>query len=79
MDNMKLLLIQSVFYEYYYHIHSYSLGSIFINVYKVLLLFDNVIYVFYCYDYEFLLYVYVWLPWLSFFRAFSLVVGQMAG
>jgi len=24
---------------------------------------------FYCYDYVFLLYVYVWLPWLRFFRA----------
>jgi len=35
-----------VFYEYYYHIPSYSLGSIFINVYMVLFLFDNVIYVF---------------------------------
>jgi len=43
MDNMKLLLI--VFY--YYHILSYSLGSIFfINVYMVLFLFNNVIYVF---------------------------------
>jgi hypothetical protein len=40
MDNMK-------FYEYYYHIPSYSLGSIsFINVYMALFLFNNVIYVF---------------------------------
>ena len=31
---------------YYYHILSYSLGSIFINVYMVLFLFYNVIYVF---------------------------------
>ena len=31
------------------------------------------------YDYVFLLYVYVWLPWLRFFRAFSSVVRQMAG
>ena len=31
---------------YYYHILSYSLGSIFINVYMVLFLFNNVIYVF---------------------------------
>ena len=28
MDNIKLLLIY-IFYEYYYHIPSYSLGSIF--------------------------------------------------
>ena len=35
-----------VFYEYYYNIPSYSLGSVFINVYMVLFLFDNVIYVF---------------------------------
>ena len=36
-----------VFYEYYYHIPSYSLGCIFfINVCVVLFLFDNVIYVF---------------------------------
>jgi hypothetical protein len=35
-----------VLYEYYYHILSYSLGSIFINVFMVLFLFDNVIYVF---------------------------------
>ena len=36
-----------VFYEYCYHIPSYSLGSIFfINVYMVLFLFPNVIYIF---------------------------------
>jgi hypothetical protein len=36
-----------VFYEYYYHILSYSLGSIFFtHVYMVLFLFNNVIYVF---------------------------------
>jgi len=34
---------------------------------------------FYCYDYVFLLYVYVWPPWLRFFRAFSSVVRQMPG
>jgi len=34
---------------------------------------------FYCYDYVFLLYVYVWLLWLRFFRAFSSVVRQMSG
>jgi hypothetical protein len=32
-----------------------------------------------CYDCVFLLYVYVWLPWLGFFRAFSSVVRQMPG
>ena len=32
---------------------------------------------FYCYVYVFLLYVYAWLPWLRFIRAFSLVVRQM--
>jgi len=32
---------------------------------------------FYCYDYVFSLYVYVWLPWLRFFRDFSPVVRQM--
>ena len=36
-----------VFYKYYYHNPSYSLGSIFfINVYMVLFLFNSVIYVF---------------------------------
>ena len=45
----------------------------------VLFLFDNVIYVFfYCYDYVFSLYIFVWLPWLRFFRAFSSVVRQNA-
>ena len=34
---------------------------------------------FYCYDYVFSLYVYVWLPCLRFFRAFSSVVRQMPG
>jgi hypothetical protein len=34
---------------------------------------------FYCYDYVFLLNVYVWLPWRRFFRAFSSVVRQMPG
>jgi hypothetical protein len=34
---------------------------------------------FYCYDYVFLLYVYVCLPRLRFFRAFSSVVRQMPG
>jgi hypothetical protein len=68
-----------VFYEYYYHNPSYSLGSIFINAYLILFLFNNVIYVFYCYDYVFSLYVYVWLPWLRFFRAFSSAIRQMPG
>jgi len=34
---------------------------------------------FYCYDYVFSLYVYVWLPWLRFFRAFSSVVSKWQG
>jgi hypothetical protein len=46
----------------------------FLNVCVVLFLFNNVIYVFLLYDY-----VYVWLPWLRFFRAFSSVVRQMSG
>jgi hypothetical protein len=36
----------NVFYEYYHHIPSYSLRSIFINVFMVLFLSDNVIYEF---------------------------------
>jgi hypothetical protein len=68
-----------VFYEYYCHIPSYSLSSIFLSIYTVLFLFYNVIYVFYCYDYVFSLYVYVWLSWLRFFRAFFSVVRQMPG
>jgi len=32
-----------------------------------------------CCDYVFLLYVYVWLLWLRFFRAFSSVVREMPG
>jgi hypothetical protein len=51
----------------------------FINVYTILFLFNNVIYVFLLYDYIFSLYVYVWLPWLRFVRAFSSVVRQMPG
>jgi hypothetical protein len=34
---------------------------------------------FYCYDYVFALYVYVWPPWLMFFRAFSSVVNKGQG
>jgi hypothetical protein len=34
---------------------------------------------FYRYDYVFSLNVYVWLPWLRFFRAFSSVARQMSG
>jgi len=54
MDNMKLLLIciLRVLLSQYF----------FINVYTVLFLFNNVIYVFLLYDYVFSLYVYVWLP-----------------
>ena len=45
---LRVLLSHSfIFYEYYYHIPSYSLGSVFfINVYTVLFVFNNVIYVF---------------------------------
>ena len=51
MDNIKLLLIciLRVLLSQYF----------FINVYIVLFLFNNVIYVFILYDYAFLLYVYV--------------------
>jgi hypothetical protein len=41
------------------------LSQFFINVYVVLFLFNNVIYVFLLYDY-----VYIWLPWLRFFPCF---------
>jgi len=51
----------------------------FTNVYMVLFLFNNVIYVFLLHDYVFSLYIYVWLPWQRFFRAFSLVVRQRPG
>ena len=34
---------------------------------------------FYCYDCVFSLYVYIWLPWLRFSRAFSSVVRQKPG
>ena len=53
-------------------IYSYSLCSIFLSMYIWFFLFNNVIFVFYCYDYVFLLYVYVWLPWLRFFPCFYL-------
>jgi len=51
MDNMKLLLVCTlrVLLSQYF----------FINVYMVLFLFNNVIYVFLLYDYVFPLYVYV--------------------
>jgi len=61
MDNMKLLLIcilrvllshSFILFRFYF----------FINVYMVLFMFNNLIYVFFCHDYMFLLYVYVWLP-----------------
>ena len=38
---------------------SYSLGSIYTNTYMVVLLFNAVIYVVYCYIYVFLFYVYI--------------------
>jgi len=34
---------------------------------------------FYCYDYVFSLYAYVWLPWLRFFHVFSSVVSKCQG
>jgi len=43
---LKLLKLNANIYFKYYHISSYSLCSIFISVYIVLILFDNVIYVF---------------------------------
>ena len=54
MDNINLLLIciLRVLISQY----------IFVNVYMVLFLFNNVIYVFLLYDYVFSLYVYVRLP-----------------
>jgi len=56
IDNRKLLLICI----FYYHILSYSLGSIFIGVYMVVFLFNTVIYVILLfYIYVFLLYDYV--------------------
>jgi len=58
MDNMKWLLIYILLLS-----HSFIILSVlfFINVYMVLFLFNNIMY-FYCNDYVFLLYVYVWLP-----------------
>jgi hypothetical protein len=61
------------FYEYYYH------NIFLINVYMVLFLFNNVTDVFLLLWLCILIYVYVWLPWLRFFRAFSSVVRQMPG
>ena len=76
-----------VFYEYYYHISSYSLGSIFLSIYiyiyiyiyMVLVLFNNVIYVFLllwlC-----ILIVYLCMTTLAeVFPCFSSVVRQMSG
>jgi hypothetical protein len=75
VDNMKLLLIcvvllphSFIFFEFYFFLF-------FVNF----VLFNNVIYVFYCHVHVFVLYVYVWLPRLRFFRAFSSVVRQMSG
>jgi len=71
MDNIKLLLIciLRVLLSQYF----------FIKAYMVLFLFNNVIYVFLLYDYVLSLYVYVSLPWLRVFCAFSSVVRQMPG
>jgi len=60
---------------WYYHIPSYSLGSIFYQ-YMVVFLFNTVIYVFLLLGLCILI---VRLPWLRFFRAFSSVVRQMPG
>ena len=46
----------------YMYFTSNIITMFFINVYMVLFLFKNVIYVFILYDYVFSLYVYVWLP-----------------
>ena len=72
----------------YYHILSYSLVSVFINVYMVVFLFNIVIYVFLLLG-LFILIVWLYilivptdtlrLPWMIFFRAFSPVVRQMPG
>jgi hypothetical protein len=59
----------------YYHILSYSLGSIFYQ-YMVVFLFNTVIYVFLLLGLCILI---VLLHWLRFFRAFSSVVRQMPG
>ena len=76
MDNMKLLLIcilrvllshSFVFFRFYF----------FINIYMVLFLFGNVIYVFLLYDYILTVFMYDYTDW--FFRAFSSVVRQMPG
>jgi hypothetical protein len=58
VDNMKLLLT-CILRVLLSHSFIFFRFCFFINVYTVIFLFDNVIYVFYCYDYVFLLYVYV--------------------
>jgi hypothetical protein len=59
MDNMKLMLIcilRILLSHSFILLRFYFL----VDVYMVLFLFDNVIYVFfYCYDYVFILYIYV--------------------
>jgi len=58
------------FFKDTYETYKYSVGK-----FEEFLTLRLVIY----YDYVFSLYVYVWLPWLRFFRAFSSVVSQMLG
>jgi len=48
-----------------------------VNVYMVLFLFNNVIYIFLLYDYILTVFMYDYTDW--FFRAFSSVVRQMPG
>jgi len=78
MDNMKLLLIciLRVLLSYSFIFFRFYFLSMYIWFYSCLIM--QLTY-FYCYDYVFSLYVYVWLPWLRFFRAFSSVVRQMPG
>ena len=73
----KMTLYQhcSLYLFCYYHILSYSLGSIFYQ-YMVAFLFNTVIYVFLLLGLCILI---VRLPWLKFFCAFSSVVRQMPG
>jgi hypothetical protein len=46
LEDLRTIRSCCLYVFYYYHILSHSLGSIFINVYMVLFLSDNVIYVF---------------------------------
>ena len=76
MDNMKLLLIciLRVLLSHSFIFFRFCFLSMYLWFYSCLII--QFMY-FYCYDYVFSFYVYVWLPWLRFFRAFSSVVRQM--